>query len=504
MKRHPALWLTLLLAAFYTLLGNARINRGDGETMFQVTRALAEFRRLDLPAGALPPSENFQPNSPDTELAFTVIGRDGRTYSKYALGQSLAALPLYGLGMAWRALTGAAHAPRFAAALLNGLLTAATAGLLLLIVQALGYPLRTAALLALVWALGTPAWPYTHTFFSEPLVTLCLSVATLAAVRFARGGQSGWLALMGGALGLALLARIDAVAALPAFGLYLLLTWRAQRPSATALVRQAATAALPFGLGLGLILTYNYLRFGTPFDLGYRTTNWETPFFLGLYGLTLSPGKGLLWYAPPIVLGLAGARAFARRLPYEAVLCGGVVLGYLLFHSPYTYWEGGWCWGPRLILPGLPFALLPAALLLARRHVGQAAGLAIALLLALGFLVQMPAVGADFERTLQLSYAELRADAAPDQFYHRVVFQPAYSPLFSQWRSLLTVTANLRDPAARAQLTDWLAQVDAEALRPLTDSPAEAQRLARQAVLAFNLPDLWLVSEPWLQKMANR
>ena len=31
MKRHPALWLTILLTVFFTLLGNARITSGDGE-----------------------------------------------------------------------------------------------------------------------------------------------------------------------------------------------------------------------------------------------------------------------------------------------------------------------------------------------------------------------------------------------------------------------------------------------------------------------------------------
>jgi hypothetical protein len=493
-SRRSGLWLILGLAAFYTLLGNGRITRGDGETMFQVTRALAERGELALPAAILPPSKSFTPYGSDAELAFTVSGHDGRTYSKYGLGQSLAALPLYWIGMGWRALTGTEQAPRLAAALLNGLLTAAAAGALLALARDLGQPRQTSLLLALIFAVCTPAWPYTHTFFSEPLVTLCLVVAALGAVRFARREQSRWLALMGGGLGLALLARIDAVAALPGFALYLAATWRALRPPWRTIAGQAAIGAIAFGLGLGLVLLHNVARSGSPLDFGYRTANWETPFFVGLYGLTLSPGKGALWYIPPIWAGLAGAPSFARRLPREALLCAGVVLGYLLIHSPYTYWEGGWCWGPRLILPAVPFALLPAGPLLARHQQKQTRQLVLALLLGLGFLVQVPAVGADYERTLQIAY-----DASPDDFYEWVVFQLPHSPLFGQWRSLMEVTSNLRSPAARAQLQAILAETRRSAELLLANSPAEALYLTQKAVLAINLPDLWLVSGSWLR-----
>ena len=101
---------------FYVLTGNSRITSGDGETMFQVTRALGRGR-VDLPPGILPPVDTVLASSTDTQIPYTLIGRDGHTYSKYGLGQSLAALPLYLAGTAWRAMTGAGHAPRSASSL---------------------------------------------------------------------------------------------------------------------------------------------------------------------------------------------------------------------------------------------------------------------------------------------------------------------------------------------------------------------------------------------------
>ena len=494
MRRHPAVWLGICLAIFYTLLGNSRIDSGDGEAMLQVTRALAERGRIDVPGGILPPVEIVLPPSSDTEIAYTVVGRDQRTYSKYGLGQSLVTLPLYGLGMAWRAVSHASHAPRSTSLLLNGLLTAFTAAILFSLTQDVGFSRRSGILLTLIWALCTPAWPYTHTFASEPLVTCCLTCAALGAVRFSQSSRTHWLVLTGAMLGLALLTRINALAALPAFGLYLGLTWRARHTPFGLVVRQAAPGLAALGVGVGLMLLYNQTRFGNPLDFGYQTSNWQAPFFAGLYGLTLSPGKGLLWYAPCVLLGIVGLRTFARSSPREALLCAGIVLGYLLFHGSYTYWEGGWCWGPRLVLPALPFAILPAGSILDRPDQKQVIQLGLAVVLTVGFLVQIPAVGSNPAHPLQELYL-----ASPDKFQTRVLYQVAYSPLIRQWRSLIEVTSNLRSGTARAQISELVASAQPKQdTLLLTDSLDEALRLERQTILAFNLPDFWMVTGPWL------
>ena len=496
MKRHPAFWLTVFLAMFYVLTGNSRITSGDGETMFQVTRALVRGR-VDLPPGILPPVDTVLADSTDTQIPYALIGRDGRTYSKYGLGQSLTALPLYLAGAAWRAMTGTGQAPRSAALLLNSLLTAGTAGLLLVLARDLGHSIRTGVMLALAYGLCSPAWVYTRTFFSEPLVTFLLTGAALALVRFTRRETVSWLALAGGALGLALFTRVSAAAALPAFGVYVAMYWRTKRLPWQNVARQAFAAAAALSIGVGLMIAYNLIRFGNPFDFGYHTSNWQTPHWSGFYGLTLSPGKGILWYAPVVVLGLVGFRPFARRWLPEALLCAGVSAGYLLLHSVYTYWEGGWSWGPRLILPALPFILLPAISILGRRYQSRAAEFGLALLLVLGFLVQIPAVGSKYAHTLQQAFV-----ASPDDFQERVLYQPKHSPLIGQWASLLQVIGNLRDPKARAQLADLLTQAQPDDALLLADSPADALRLQRQTILAFNLPDLWLVSAPWLRQEA--
>jgi hypothetical protein len=119
----------------------------------------------------------------------------------------------------------------------------------------------------------------------------------------------------------------------------------------------------------------------------------------------------------------------------------------------------------------------------------------LALTLALGLLVQIPAVGASYAHPLQQLHA-----ASPEEFQNRVLYQPAYSPLVGQWLSFLQVSVNLRSEVAGAQLAALLAQTEPQEALLLTDSYAEARRLEQQTILAFNLPDLWLVSEPWLRQ----
>lgn len=94
--------------------------------------------------------------------------------------------------------------------LLNPLLTALTAGLLLLLLRAQGYALPTAALTALGYGSATFAWVYTRTYFREPLAALLLTMTALCVVL--AGDQRLRPAAVRGAAGLALATVLAAIA----------------------------------------------------------------------------------------------------------------------------------------------------------------------------------------------------------------------------------------------------------------------------------------------------
>jgi hypothetical protein len=115
-----------------------------------------------------------------------------------------------------------------------------------------------------------------------------------------------------------------------------------------------------------LALLYNHLRTGNPlgnsYSEGVDELGFSTPIYEGLYGLFLSPGKGLIWYGP---IALVGAVAWWRRRSEPAAwLVAGLSASYVGVVACWWAWHGAECWGPRLIVPLLPLWVLPAGALL--------------------------------------------------------------------------------------------------------------------------------------------
>jgi hypothetical protein len=116
--------------------------------------------------------------------------------------------------------------------------------------------------------------------------------------------------------------------------------------------------------GIGLAALYNVVRFGQLTDSGYRAEDlpFHAPFLTGLSGLLVSPGKGLLWFCPLVLVALVLWPRFVARYRAEALLALGMVLPTIGVYATYPVWWGGVCWGPRYLLPVLPFVLFPLVL----------------------------------------------------------------------------------------------------------------------------------------------
>jgi len=158
-----------------------------------------------------------------------------------------------------------------------------------------------------------------------------------------------------------------------------------------------------------------------------------------LYGLTLSPGKGLLVFAPPVVAGLIGLGLLARRRRAEAVVCAVLPAAYVVLYSFDASWHGGACWGPRYLLPALPLAVAPVgavadALWTNRsRAVGQVGLGLLGLLFVAGGVVQVAGLSIDPVRYYLevLSHRPLTLDGGP-YYLQEVYFDPSLSPVTGQ------------------------------------------------------------------------
>ena len=122
-------------------------------------------------------------------------------------------------------------------------------------------------------------------------------------------------------------------------------------------------AVAGFGIGVVPLLVYNAVAFGDPLEQGYGTKPFDTPVLTGLYGLLLSPSRGLLIYAPYLAFAIAALAGAWRAQGYVAArfrAFGLVALATLLLYATYTEWWGGRVFGARFLddLAPLLFAAL--------------------------------------------------------------------------------------------------------------------------------------------------
>jgi hypothetical protein len=244
----------------------------------------------------------------------------------------------------------------------------------------LGYRRRSSALGAFVFAFATMAWPYSRTFFREPLTVLAYLLAIYAALRHRPPAPRCllWPALAGAALGLALTTKqISVILIPPLILLFVVYEWG--RPSArsrdtgdrTGRVGACVAAIVPLAIILLLGRLYNDAVLGGvevfARDIVDYTTNPQLSqsvpvrMMRAALGLGISPYKGLFWYSPALILGLVGAIPFLRRRPWEGLAFLMVFGALLLGYSRYNYWSGGVAWGSRYMLPAVAFLVMLAA-----------------------------------------------------------------------------------------------------------------------------------------------
>lgn len=425
-------------AAAYLLLMSGHIYARDEETLFQMADSIARHGTTLV--------------SPEVwGIAVSPTpGKDGLLTTSYAPGQSLLAVPLYWLGAAVAHTGGTAYAAylhRFVVLTFNGFVTAATVALLFCFALALGYRTRTALALAICYGGATYALIQARTFFAEPLTALLVLLAFFLMYE-ACAGVGGprrcnlVLAASGFVIACALGVKVHAALFLPVLALYLLLSTvpsvraLSERAAWQSLVRRGGAWVAGMAIPAVALMAYNAWLYGSPLTTGYGDSPniFTTPLRTGVYGLLFSSGKGVLWYAPPILLALIGLPIFLRRFPRVGItiICAGVIN--VVFYARLRFWHGEGAWGPRYLLIVLPWLLLPALPVLdrllapARGWWIELARAGAAFVVLAGVFVQMLAIAVSFDVPVLTTTDE-----------HARFFTPAQSPIVTAAR-----TANQR------------------------------------------------------------
>lgn len=346
----------------------------DSYLNYAVTKSVGSHGTLEIP-----------------RFMMTVEGREGRHYSKLGIGQSLVSLPLYWTGclveiasprspmfMAYSREFKIPHngdvisaspqtlirvsstdgARVFFTTLTNAFVAAGLCVVFMVLLRGFGVSAARALGGTAILAFATPLWVYSRDLFAEPLFGFCL-IGTLYLLRDPDEADARHRIMLAGILSsLGILARISFVPIVAIFATYLIFASHERRAG----LRRGLWYCLCCVPVVVVIASLNLKRFGGVALTGYHTAfdqGFSLPLGTGLVRNLVSPYRSILLYAPPVALFILGFAGFGRRYRRQLLLMTSVVVYVFVIYSKWWAWHGGWCWGPRFLVPILPLLLLP-------------------------------------------------------------------------------------------------------------------------------------------------
>ena len=288
--------------------------------------------------------------------AFGAFPQDPGPWSPFGIGYSIVLAPL------WHFQLDRAPGGGLWLGLGNPLLLALSTVVLAKTGLVLGWRRSSAVLAALAFALLTMAPAYSTEFFSEPGITLAMSLMLLGLALWPTELSIGaTLVGLGGMT--AVLFRADStLLVLPAVGAALATKqWRAVLRSWR---RWLLQIGIPIGFALAWTLYYDWIRYGKLITSGYTgfygRRGFDNPVMNGIGLQVWSPGKSFFLHSPILIAAIPGlwwlARNSSRVVVGVAVLCGLRVVFYARWWTPIG---GTFGWGPRFLMPLCAVLALP-------------------------------------------------------------------------------------------------------------------------------------------------
>ncbi len=457
MKKHTVLFLFFLFV--FILTAGGRIASSDETAFFLETQSLVEHGTLAIP---------------DSIVHNGSYGKDGRFYVGGGIGYTLVSVPFYAVGKWCATLLPVPEVYQIFIlkgffSLANQIICALIGLLFFVYCRRLGYSAKLSFFLTAALLFSTNLFPYAKSSMREPLLTLCLLGAAYGLFVYRTERKIKYLHLAGFALFYLLNTKISFIVVLPLFAIYFILicspevfTFRGLVPifrnrmfwkDGSVLIVWIAAA----GVVIGLI---NYAQFGNIFSSGYtgKPQPFNNPLGRGLFGLLLSPGKSFFIYAPITILIFWAAVKWYRRFPKEAMFFVLLFLVMLFLHAKYFAWAGDGSWGPRYLIPLIPFFILPLGLLF-QNSLEQRKKLykfAAILLFGIGFLIQLGGTSIYLGSYLRyIGEFPYTRDFSDPEFLYKSRYEPAYSPVIGHWKLLgVSVQKHLTGEIGKIEITD--------------------------------------------------
>jgi hypothetical protein len=366
--------LILLVFTFFLLINlvstGAHFDWNDGVSTFVVTESMVLRNSVMLHSDVPSVKELYgktytQQNSSSIPVPF---------YAQRSLLLSAIAVPFY-----YAAIAFSVSPILLVAFFVNSLIIALTSLVIFCFSLDLCASRRIAFILSLIFNVCSFVWPYNTSLYPQPLQALCIIASTffiykslhssssficsytIAKNKNNKGNTNNkkgiYFAGLGGLLlGLSVFAHPSSIIVIPGFIAYSILSM-GQRNK-----KSLSSFLITLSIVLFFISIVNYLRFGSFTEFGYFWygslyvhSGWE-----GLLGLWISPGFGIIFYFPIVVLLPIALKYMYKEnrwlffLIVYIIVVNWLFVGTLSYDEPIS-WSGAFAWGPRYLIPVLPF-----------------------------------------------------------------------------------------------------------------------------------------------------
>ena len=208
-------------------------------------------------------------------------------------------------------------------------------------------------------ALGTCYWKYSITDFSE-ITQSCLLLGIIFAIFSKNSKKWSVLSFLYSCL---VLLKLTYFIFLP----LLLIYFVTENPNIKSKsfkknFLKSCSFIVPSCLCIAII---NLLRFDDIFESGYgNVINFSFEFFKrDWFGYLISFERGILSFNPILIISLVGVFYTPTKYKKSIMIIGLTALIWYATMCFWVSWQGGYCWGNRLLTPIVPLLLLPLVFL---------------------------------------------------------------------------------------------------------------------------------------------
>jgi hypothetical protein len=362
--------LVFLLLAF-TYGYYAHDPGANGNSRLDVTFAIVQEGRLTID------SFHDQVDTQTIDKSFY----NGHYYSDKAIGASLLGVvfyaPMYWLMKLTSFELDLRQIKYILTFLVIGLPSAIAGCLLYILCETISKSKMKAFVATLSIMLGTMCLPFSAIFFGHQLAAALLFSGFFLIFQLRLKpdlkNKPFYLFWIGFLLGCAFLVEYTTLVVIVPLVVYCVyILWEKKSP--VQILRKLITPALGGLIPIAILMIYNNHIFGSPFTIGYEHLgnefqasmsqglmgiNW--PRLLVLFYLTSHPAQGLFWQSPVLLMGFVGIyyMLIDKQYRIEALVIVFSSVFYLLLNSGYFMWWGGASFGPRHLIPMLPFLAIP-------------------------------------------------------------------------------------------------------------------------------------------------